>query len=88
MPNDTAHISIALKRFIVQQGTKRFAVGSIVKSVTPANIASIKIPLAPLVIQHQIAAEVNHYEKLIAEQKEAVNFLQEKRNKRPRSVWE
>jgi len=66
---------------------KKFSVGSIVKSITLEQIAAIKIPLPPLLVQKELVKEFNRYEKLIASQTEAVNFFHEKCRERVRSLW-
>jgi type I restriction enzyme M protein len=66
---------------------KKFAAGSIVKSITLENIAAIKIPLPPLLVQKELVSEFNAYEKMIASQTEAVNFFHEKCRERVKSLW-
>jgi type I restriction enzyme M protein len=69
------------------QEIKKFSAGSIMKRISLADIASIKIPLPPLDVQKQVVKEFNHYEKLIASQNEIANFLQEKCQERLKSLW-
>ena len=66
---------------------KKFSAGSIVKSISLDDMASIKIPLPPLTFQKQIVAEFNRYEKLIASQNEAANFFCEKYAERLKTLW-
>ena len=66
---------------------KRFAVGSIVKSITLENIASIKIPLPPLTIQQEAVREFNKYEKMIITQNETTHFFHTKCQERLKSLW-
>jgi|GEM_PF-2499169 len=66
---------------------KKFSAGSIVKSVTLENVASIKIPLPPLSIQEEAVREFNQYEKLMVAQNEAAHFFQEKCQERLKSLW-
>ncbi len=67
---------------------KKFSVGSIVKSISLKDMASIKIPLPPLTVQRQIVAKFNQYEKMIVAQNEAANFFHEKCQEQLRSLWE
>ena len=66
---------------------KKFSAGSIVKSISLENMASIKIPLPPLSIQEEVIKEFNQYEKLIIAQNEAANFFHEKCRERLKSLW-
>ncbi len=66
---------------------KKFSAGSIVKSISLENMASIKIPLPPLSIQEEVVKEFNQYEKLIIAQNEAANFFHEKCRERLKSLW-
>jgi len=66
---------------------KKFSAGSIVKSISLDNMASIKIPLPPLTVQQEVVKEFNKYEKLIFAQNEAANFFHEKCRERLRSLW-
>jgi type I restriction enzyme M protein len=66
---------------------KKFAVGSIVKSITLEQIAAIKIPLPPITVQKALVKELNHYEQLIMAQNEAANLLHEKCRERLKSLW-
>jgi len=66
---------------------KKFTVGSITKSIALKDIASIKIPLPPLLVQKELVNELNRYETLIASQNEAANFLHEQRQERIDGLW-
>ncbi len=66
---------------------KKFSAGSIVKSISLENMASIKIPLPPLTVQKQIVAEFNQYEKMITAQNEAANFFHAKCRERLKILW-
>ncbi len=66
---------------------KKFSAGSIVKSISLQDMASIKIPLPPLAAQKEVVKEFNQYEKLILAQNEAANFFHEKCRERLTSLW-
>ncbi len=66
---------------------KKFSAGSIVKSITLENMASIKIPLPPLIVQKEVVKEFNQYEKMIMAQNETANFFHEKCQERLKSLW-
>jgi type I restriction enzyme, S subunit len=66
---------------------KKFSAGSIVKSISLQDMASIKIPLPPLAVQIELVNDFNCYEKLIRAQNEAANLLQEKCRERLRGLW-
>jgi len=66
---------------------KKFSAGSIVKSISLDDMASIKIPLPPLTVQQEVVKEFNKYEKLIFAQNEAANFFHEQCRERLRSLW-
>jgi len=67
---------------------RKFSAGSIVKSISLDDMASIKIPLPPLAVQIEVVEEFNRHEKLILAQNEAANFFLEKCRERLKSLWE
>jgi type I restriction enzyme M protein len=66
---------------------KKFSAGSIVKSISLENMASIKIPLPPLSVQEEAVREFIQYEKLMVAQNEATRFISEKCQERLKSLW-
>jgi type I restriction enzyme M protein len=66
---------------------KKFSAGSIVKSISLENMASIKIPLPSLSTQRQAVEEFKRYEKMILSQNETARFVHEKCQERLKSLW-
>jgi hypothetical protein len=75
------------KNEVYTREIQKFSAGSIVKSITLDNMASIKIPLPPLPVQAEAVKEFNQYERLMVAQNETAQFVQEKCQERLNGLW-